>query len=51
MFFIEYYNERELLWKGTGDGAFYDKSQARKVAAKNAAMTDGCVRFRVSSNH
>ena len=49
MFIIEYYNEREMLWKGAGSGTFYDKSQANKVASKNAAMSDGLVRFRVTS--
>jgi hypothetical protein len=44
---IQYWNERDAEWRGTGSGTFYDKAQAVRRMKANAEMTDFTVRFRV----
>ena len=49
MFHIQYWNERDMEWKGTGSGTFYDLSQAKQRMRSLSQQCDYCVRFRVDS--
>ena len=49
MYSIQYWNERDLVWKGTGSGTFYDLSSARARMRALSQQCDYCVRFRVDS--
>ena len=44
---IQYWNERDMEWKGTGSGTIYDKSQARNRMRAMADQCDHCVCFRI----
>ena len=46
---IQYFNEREAQWKGTGSGTIYDKDMARMRMRALSEQTDACVRFRIVS--
>ena len=44
---IQYWNERDMEWKGTGSGTIYDLSHAKQRMRALAQQCDYCVRFRV----
>ena len=47
MFTIQYWNERDAQWKGTGSGTIYDKDMARMRMRALSEQCDYCVRFRI----
>ena len=47
---VEYFNEHEGTWKGTGAGTIYDKDMARKRMRALAEQCDYCVSFRIKSS-
>lgn len=47
MFTIQYWNERELTWKGTGSGSIADYDVARQRMRALAEQCDYCCRFRI----
>ena len=47
MYIIQYFNERDAEWRGTGSGTIYDKDMARKRMRSMAEQCDHCVRFRI----
>ena len=46
-FTIQYWNERDAQWKGTGSGTIYDFDVARMRMRALAEQCDYCVRFRI----
>ena len=46
---IQYWNERDAEWRGTGSGTIYDKSLALSRMRAMADQCDHCVRFRVEA--
>ena len=50
-YIIQYWNERDHEWRGTGSGTFYDKAQAVRRMRATAEMTDFTVRFRVTPSY
>ena len=47
MYCIQYWNETEATWKGTGSGTIYDRDMARCKMRALSEMTDYSVRFRI----
>jgi len=47
MYSVQYWNEAEATWKGTGSGTFYDRDMARVKVRALSEMCDYCVRFRI----
>ena len=47
MYTIQYWNERDAEWKGTGSGTIYDRDMARMRMRALADQCDHCVRFRI----
>ena len=47
MFTIQYWNQQDAEWKGTGSGTFYDRDMARVKVRALSEMTGHNVRFRV----
>ena len=47
MYSIQYWNERDAEWRGTGSGTIYDKDMARMRMRALAEQCDHCVRFRI----
>jgi hypothetical protein len=44
---IQYWNERDAEWRGTGSGTIYDRDTARQRMRALAEQCDHCVRFRL----
>ena len=47
MFTIQYWNERDAQWKGTGSGTIYDIGTAKQRMRALSEQCDHCVRFRI----
>ena len=46
-YIIQYWNERDMEWRGTGSGTIYDRDFARARMRAMSEMCDHCVRFRI----
>ena len=44
---VQYWNERDAEWRGTGAGTIYDREMARMRMRALAEQCDYCCRFRI----
>ena len=47
MYTIQYWNERDAQWRGTGSGTIADRDMARVRMRALSEQCDHCVRFRI----